>query len=553
MNNSVWQRKKRGARKTSWKERIRDQRCIDKCEITRSKTFGIFSKTRIWKQFAGKHSGLRITVRNNSIHKGCEGASFVHRVSAGMSYKTRPDEDDGFGRIIPLCREFFAAIPGGTIIGPVIEVQIVKILDRYGLEIASPSPMIQHGQPLLWYPDERVGSWMKFIFPMPNSDPVQNYSLNFRKQKEENLAWHSRRLQETGAAHVTSQTQGNLCGHSQRFSQPSVLFQTKNHSPTTERKWKVIPANSSYGGALPTAVSKMVTRMVRHYDQDERQSDAALHWDTIRPVLLKAFAKHGARDFSDWKTLASTHSWRKQQDEVRVLRGFQKFLGLLPSNSRTLWWNNNWRLSWWSTFWFLTIGKSIFFTGLFFQHPIYPGERTHSRWKKKQGRTTDYLLHTTQSFREISDEEAPSIPMYRIPCTITAIGNVIGCLVKNISAQDQGLQFMANESHAIIVSQSCASRLHLRVISQNGDRILFERLSTPRPTPRVTLKSTWHSQQQQQSLCDDVSTSTRETWCTTGLGQGQRQRRMIRLVQGNLYGIPSQLLTKSHNSKSIFE
>ena len=61
------------------------------------------------------------------------------------------DEDDGFGKIIPSCQEntlsrvnpqskVFAAILGGTIIGPVIEVQIVKILDQYGLEIASPSP-----------------------------------------------------------------------------------------------------------------------------------------------------------------------------------------------------------------------------------------------------------------------------------------------------------------------------------------------------------------------------------------------------------------------------
>ena len=43
----------------------------------------------------------------------------------------------------------------------------------------------------------------------------------------------------------------------------------------------------------------MVTRMVNHYDQDERPSDAALHRDTIRPVLLKAFAEHGAREFSE--------------------------------------------------------------------------------------------------------------------------------------------------------------------------------------------------------------------------------------------------------------
>ena len=41
-------------------------------------------------------------------------------------------------------------------------------------------------------------------------------------------------------------------------------------------------------------------------------------------------------------TIASTYSWREQQDKSRVLCGFPEFLGLLQSNSRTLWWNNNW-------------------------------------------------------------------------------------------------------------------------------------------------------------------------------------------------------------------
>ena len=79
---------------------------------------------------------------------------------------------------------------------------------------------------------------------------------------------------------------------------PAKRLFTQRTVPTTKRKWKVIFVNSSYGGALSTAVSKMVTRKVRHYDQDGRQSDAAIHWDTIRPVLLKAFAEHGARDFT---------------------------------------------------------------------------------------------------------------------------------------------------------------------------------------------------------------------------------------------------------------
>ena len=51
---------------------------------------------------------------------------------------------------------------------------------------------------------------------------------------------------------------------------------------------------------------------MRHYDQEERQSDAALHWDTIRPILLKAFVNRGAHDFSekDWLRLIHEGSSR---------------------------------------------------------------------------------------------------------------------------------------------------------------------------------------------------------------------------------------------------
>ena len=68
---------------------------------------------------------------------------------------------------------------------------------------------------------------------------------------------------------------------------------TQRFFTTTERKWKDIPSNSPCGGTLPKVVSEMITRMIRHYDQDERQRDAALHWDTTRSVLLKVFGEHG--------------------------------------------------------------------------------------------------------------------------------------------------------------------------------------------------------------------------------------------------------------------
>ena len=82
------------------------------------------------------------------LTQSCE--NFRYLVAAEKKYKIRPNADDGWGTTAPLCREnsicrFYpkaqalAAIPEGTIIGPVLEVHVVKILDEYGTEVAIPS------------------------------------------------------------------------------------------------------------------------------------------------------------------------------------------------------------------------------------------------------------------------------------------------------------------------------------------------------------------------------------------------------------------------------
>ena len=109
---------------------------------------------------------------------------------------------------------------------------------------------------------------------------------------------------ETGTVHVSSPSSiKETCADTLSISPSQASFYTQTTLLTTKRMWRVIPANSSYGGALSIAVWKKL----RHYDQDERQSHASLHWDAITPILLKAFATHGAGDFSDG-TMASTYS-----------------------------------------------------------------------------------------------------------------------------------------------------------------------------------------------------------------------------------------------------
>ena len=82
--------------------------------------------------------------------------------------------------------------------------------------------------------------------------------------------------------------------------------------------------------------------------------------------------------------------------------------------------------------------------------------------------------------------------------------------------QDQGLEFWQPKSLAIMIPGDCIDR----VTAQHGDRVLFERLATPTPAPKVTLKRNWQSQQQQQqqsqqpiSLTDVLSIwKQRVTW-----------------------------------------
>ena len=65
----------------------------------------------------------------------------------------------------------------------------------------------------------------------------------------------------------------------------------------------MLPACPSLKGrSLSAAISKLVMRLLRRYDQEERETDGTVHWDTINPKLLRGFGYQGTRHFSeqDW-------------------------------------------------------------------------------------------------------------------------------------------------------------------------------------------------------------------------------------------------------------
>ena len=58
-------------------------------------------------------------------------------------------------------------------------------------------------------------------------------------------------------------------------------------------------ANVSKGRPLAVLISMKVTTMLRHNDQEERQTDGSRFWGSITSVFVRKFAHEGARDFDD--------------------------------------------------------------------------------------------------------------------------------------------------------------------------------------------------------------------------------------------------------------
>ena len=89
---------------------------------------------------------FEILEKDIQFTKVCEDATFARRVSIGMSYKTFPDVNDGFGDRTPACREYtlpredqnsgiYATIAGQTFIGPVLQAHIFRNLGMSGIDI----------------------------------------------------------------------------------------------------------------------------------------------------------------------------------------------------------------------------------------------------------------------------------------------------------------------------------------------------------------------------------------------------------------------------------
>ena len=80
----------------------------------------------------------------------------------------------------------------------------------------------------------------------------------------------------------------------------NIQIYTKKEISMKDRVWTTIagfPHNKRH--SIEARISKEVTHMVRHRDQDEREEDGAMHWDAILPKLRKKFQSQVDKECSD--------------------------------------------------------------------------------------------------------------------------------------------------------------------------------------------------------------------------------------------------------------
>ena len=216
------------------------------------------------------HRDLHHRPRRFAALRSCQNDFFQRLVIAGNMYKNRPDGDDGWREVTPLCREYSSsrsypkteassAIPEGTVIGPVLEVHVVKILHGYGIEVAIQSIENPEYKTYIVISEEEE----RFV------NEIHDHRRELRSSNELLVNLHesgrnedrkvTRSHKETWAAPRTKETSANPVILTPGASLFTITI------PTNEYKWKVIHAHSRYGGDLAVSVSKLATTMLRHY------------------------------------------------------------------------------------------------------------------------------------------------------------------------------------------------------------------------------------------------------------------------------------------------
>ena len=203
-----------------------------------------------------------------------------------------------------------------------------------------------------------------------------------------------------------------------------------------------------------------------------------LHWDAIRPVLLQAFAKHGARDFWDQQWIRLI-----QEDFVAYFRAIQRHSGGILIDPELMGYiliPHNWKEYFYHT------GSSFSIQSILENGLIPGGKESH------RGDQTVFFTPLNPLVEILKKKSPVMITQFLKKCTSTVIGNIIKMpfIWKIIQSTRSRIAILANEVTCNHLERSCASRVHLQ--SNLSER----RSNTVRKTLNPTTRAKSHTDKQ---------------------------------------------------------
>ena len=169
---------------------------------------------------------------------------------------------------------------------------------------------------------------------------------------------------------------------------------------TKDVEWHFILACQQFrGNTFEADVLKLVMRLVRRYDQHERETGSAVHWKSMGPKLRRAFRKAGGQKFSDSDWLQHIYKGSNKTRFQHCKKNPHIYLIVHSCSSRTHWWELD---SAWvdgTRRYSIQMERILVSSRILLWCHINPQIRTH-RWRtRKQRRNTDHVVHTSQPVR----------------------------------------------------------------------------------------------------------------------------------------------------------
>ena len=218
-------------------------------------------------------------------------------------------------------------------------------------------------------------------------------------------------------------------------------------------------------------------RLVRHCDQDERETDGAVHWNSPVPKLQGAFEKSGERRFSDTDWLQHIYQGSNKmrfqycRNSISSLLYICVIRGHTGGNLKAPELMGHVAIPYkWKEFLFHR-GCSFNVTSILTSGLIAGGRES------KEGRQIIFFT-PPNPFGDNPDEEElcddlskPKKVHYHSKWKTTQDAV---CWINSARAQDKGLRFRQTRSHAVIVYNSVPADCIYKVTSQKGTNFVRE-------------------------------------------------------------------------------